>query len=133
MLFRSEEYRAIGINRISMGMQSANKKVLNVLDRTHNPENVELSVNNARKAGFDNVSLDLIYGTPGETLEEWESTVDQALSYEVDHLSAYALIVEDGTKLSAKIKRGELNRPDDDLMAQMYLAVDSKATSKNLN
>ena len=128
-----EEYRAIGINRISMGMQSANKKVLKILDRTHNPENVEQSVINARKAGFENVSLDLIYGTPGETLAEWEATVDQALSYGIDHLSAYALIVEDGTKLSAKIKRGEIARPDDDLMAQMYLAVDSKATSKNLN
>ena len=128
-----EEYRAIGINRISMGMQSANTNVLKVLDRTHNPENVSKSVDNARKAGFDNVSLDLIYGTPGETLEEWESTVKSALSYGVDHLSAYALIVEDGTKLSAKIKRGEIERTDDDLMAQMYLAVGTKATSKNLN
>ena len=128
-----EEYRAIGINRISIGMQSANQKVLKILDRTHNPENVELSVSNARKAGFDNVSLDLIYGTPGETLAEWEATVDQALSYGIDHLSSYALIVEDGTKLAAKIKRGEIERPDDDLMAQMYLAVDTKATSKNLN
>jgi oxygen-independent coproporphyrinogen-3 oxidase len=127
-----EEYRAIGINRISMGMQSANSNVLKVLDRTHNPENVAKSVENARKAGFDNVSLDLIYGTPGETLEQWENTVKTALSYGVDHLSAYALIVEDGTKLSAKIKRGEINRPDDDLMAQMYLTVDQLANGAGL-
>ena len=114
-----EEYLAVGINRISMGMQSANSNVLKVLDRTHNPENVAKSVENARLAGFENVSLDLIYGTPGETLDQWEQTVSTALSYGVDHLSAYALIIEDGTKLSAKIKRGEVNRPDDDLMAQM--------------
>ena len=127
-----EEYRSIGINRISMGMQSANSSVLKVLDRTHNPENVSKSVENARKAGFENISLDLIYGTPGETLEQWESTVKTALSYGVDHLSAYALIVEDGTKLSAKIKRGEIKRPDDDLMAQMYLRVDELANAAGL-
>ena len=126
------EYRAIGINRISMGMQSANSNVLKVLDRTHNPENVAKSVENARAAGFENVSLDLIYGTPGETLEQWESTVKTALSYGVDHLSAYALIVEDGTKLSAKIKRGEIAKPDDDLMAQMYLKVDELANNAGL-
>ena len=128
-----EEYRAIGINRISMGMQSANTNVLKVLDRTHNPENVQRSVEQARLAGFDNVSLDLIYGTPGETLNEWEQTVKTALSYGVDHLSAYALIVEDGTKLAAKIKRGEISKPDDDLMAQMYLVVDELASKEGLN
>ena len=126
------EFIAVGFNRISFGMQSAKSEVLKVLDRTHNPENVSKSVDNARKAGFDNVSLDLIYGTPGETLEEWESTVKSALSYGVDHLSAYALIVEDGTKLSAKIKRGEIARTDDDLMAQMYLAVDALADKAGL-
>ena len=127
-----EEYRAIGINRISMGMQSANTNVLEILDRTHNPENVSKAVDNARAAGFDNLSLDLIYGTPGETLEQWESTVNTALSYGIDHLSAYALIVEDGTKLAAKIKRGEINRPDDDLMASMYLKVDELANAAGL-
>ena len=128
-----EEYREIGINRISMGMQSANAGVLKVLDRTHNPENVEKSIENARKAGFENLSLDLIYGTPGETLAQWEDTVKSALSYGIDHLSAYALIVEDGTKLSAKIKRGEIERPDDDLMASMYLKVDELASAAGLN
>lgn len=128
-----EEYRAIGINRISMGMQSANSSVLKVLDRTHNPENVSKSVANARKAGFDNVSLDLIYGTPGETIKQWEDTVETALSYGIEHLSAYALIIEDGTKLSAKIKRGEIASPDDDLMAQMYLKVDELASAAGLH
>lgn len=128
-----EQYRSIGINRISIGMQSANNSVLKVLDRTHNPENVAKSVEYARKAGFDNVSLDLIYGTPGETLEQWEASVKTALSYSVDHLSAYALIVEDGTKLATKIKRGEINKPDDDLMAQMYLSIDDLASKAGLN
>lgn len=128
-----EEYRAIGVNRISMGMQSANPNVLKVLDRTHNPDNVAKSVVNARKAGFENLSLDLIYGAPGETLEQWRETVSTALSYDVDHLSAYALIVEPGTKLAAQIKRGEIAKPDDDLMASMYLAVDELAASAGLD
>jgi len=127
-----EEYRAIGINRISMGMQSANSSVLKVLDRTHNPENVSKSVENARKAGFENVSLDLIYGTPGETLEQWEDSVKTALSYGIDHISAYALIVENGTKLAAQIKRGELTMPNDDLMADMYLLVDQMCSAAGL-
>ena len=128
-----ENYRASGINRISMGMQSANQQVLKVLDRTHNPENVAKSVELARKAGFDNVSLDLIYGTPGESLDDWESTVRTAISYGIDHLSAYALIVENGTKLAAQIKRGEIARPDDDLMAAMYLRVDELASAAGLH
>lgn len=127
-----EGYREIGINRISMGMQSANRNVLRTLDRTHNPENVARSIANARSAGFENISLDLIYGTPGETLEEWEESVRTAISYGIDHLSAYALIIEDGTKLSAKIKRGEINKPDDDLMAAMYLKVDEIAEGAGL-
>jgi oxygen-independent coproporphyrinogen-3 oxidase len=128
-----EEYRAIGINRLSMGMQSAERSVLKVLDRTHDPENVQLSIENARRAGFDNLSLDLIYGTPGETLPQWEATVNSALSFGIDHLSAYALIVEDGTKLAAKIKRGEIAKPNDDLMAEMYLLVDQLANKAGLN
>lgn len=127
-----KDYREIGINRISMGMQSANTQVLKVLDRTHNPENVAKSVESARKAGFENISLDLIYGTPGETLEQWQATVDTALAYGIDHLSAYALIVEPGTKLAAQIKRGEISKPDDDLMASMYLAVDDAANNAGL-
>jgi oxygen-independent coproporphyrinogen-3 oxidase len=115
-----------------MGMQSTTPSVLKVLDRTHNPENVKKSVEFARSAGFENVSLDLIYGTPGETLHEWQASVESALSYGIDHLSAYALIVEDGTKLAAKIKRGEIAKPNDDLMAEMYLLVDELASNAGL-
>jgi len=118
------ELRAAGFNRISFGMQSAVPHVLQVLDRTHNPENISRVVEAARGAGFESISLDLIYGTPGETLEDFRISVESALSLGVDHLSAYALIVETGTKLAAQIKRGDLSMPNDDLMADMYLLVD---------
>ena len=125
-------YREIGINRLSIGMQSADPNVLKVLDRTHNPDNVEKVITKARDAGFENISVDLIYGVPGETLEQWESTVKIALGYGLNHLSAYSLIVEPNTKLANQISRGEISKPDDDLAAEMYLAVDELATSKNL-
>jgi len=118
------ELRAAGFNRISFGMQSAVPHVLKVLDRTHNPENIAKVVEAARAAGFESISLDLIYGTPGESLDDFRTSVETALSLDIDHLSAYALIVETGTKLAAQIKRGELSMPNDDLMADMYLLVD---------
>ena len=117
-------YLEVGFNRISFGMQSAKPHVLATLDRTHNPENVKRAVDMARAAGFKSVSVDLIYGTPGESLVDWRETVENALALDIDHISAYALIVETGTKLAAQIKRGELTMPDDDLMADMYLLVD---------
>ena len=118
------QLRAVGFNRISFGMQSAVQHVLKALDRTHNPENIAKVVEAARGAGFESISLDLIYGTPGESLEDFRTSVTSALELGVDHLSAYALIVEAGTKLAAQIKRGEFTMPDDDLMADMYLLVD---------
>ena len=122
-----------GFNRISFGMQSAVPHVLQVLDRTHNPDNVARAVVGARRAGFESVSVDLIYGTPGETLEDWHTSASAAIGLGVDHLSAYALIVESGTKLAAKIARGELSMPNDDLMADMYLLVDSLAESSGMS
>lgn len=118
------ELRSAGFNRISFGMQSAVPHVLKVLDRTHNPQNISKVVEAARRAGFNSISLDLIYGTPGETLEDFRTSVTSALDLGVDHISAYALIVETGTKLAAQIKRGELAMPNDDVMADMYLLVD---------
>lgn len=126
-------FREAGFNRISFGMQSAQPHVLKVLDRTHNPENISRVVGEARAAGFESISLDLIYGTPGESLADWESSVTSALGLCVDHLSAYALIVESGTKLATQIKRGELAMPDDDLMADMYLLVDRLCESAGLS
>jgi putative oxygen-independent coproporphyrinogen III oxidase len=118
------ELRSVGFNRISFGMQSAVPHVLKVLDRTHNPDNISKVVEAARGAGFESISLDLIYGTPGESIEDFRTSVMSALELGVEHLSAYALIVESGTKLAAQIKRGDLTMPNDDLMADMYLLVD---------
>lgn len=103
-----------GVTRLSIGMQSAAAHVLKVLDRTHDPANVRTAVEAARSAGLD-VSVDLIYGTPGETLADWEESLDEAISLASDHISAYALIIEDGTKLARQIRRGEVPAPDDDL------------------
>jgi oxygen-independent coproporphyrinogen-3 oxidase len=118
------ELRAAGITRISLGMQSAVPHVLAVLDRTHRPGRPEQCVAWARAAGFEHVSLDLIYGTPGETPAGWERSVRAALAAGPDHISAYALIVEDGTRLAARIRRGELPPPDDDELADRYLAAE---------
>jgi oxygen-independent coproporphyrinogen-3 oxidase len=126
------EYLQVGFNRISFGMQSAKPHVLAALDRTHNPANVEKAITMARAAGFESISVDLIYGTPGESLQDWQDTVEAALSLDIDHISAYALIVETGTKLAAQIKRGDLTMPNDDLMADMYLLVDQMCEAKGL-
>ncbi|WP_022880960.1 radical SAM family heme chaperone HemW [Gryllotalpicola ginsengisoli] len=112
-----------GFTRVSFGMQSAVPHVLRTLERTHDPERVPLVVEWARQAGLD-VSLDLIYGTPGESLADWRRSLEAALACEPDHLSAYALIVEEGTKLARQIRRGEVAEPDDDLEADMYELAD---------
>ncbi|QAY74144.1 coproporphyrinogen III oxidase [Agromyces protaetiae] len=112
-----------GFTRVSIGMQSAVPHVLAALDRTHDPDRVPLVVEWARRAGLE-VSLDLIYGTPGESLGDWRRSVDAVVAANPDHVSAYALIVEDGTKLARQIRRGELATPDDDLEADMYELAD---------
>ena len=112
-----------GFTRVSFGMQSAVPHVLAALDRTHDPERIPLVVAWARDAGLD-VSLDLIYGTPGESLDDWRRSVEAVVAERPDHVSAYALIVEQGTKLARQIRRGELAEPDDDLEADMYELVD---------
>ena len=114
-----------GFTRVSFGMQSAVPHVLATLERTHDPSRIPLVVEWAREAGLQ-VSLDLIYGTPGESLADWGESLDQALAQKPDHLSAYALIVEDGTKLAAQIRRGEVAEPDDDLEADMYELADRR-------
>jgi len=118
--------RTAGINRISFGMQSATPHVLDTLDRTHNPENVLKATQWAREAGFDEISVDLIYGTPGESISDWQRSIDTALSLPITHISAYALIVESGTKLGAQVKRGDIVMPDDDETADKYLLADEK-------
>lgn len=117
------ELRAGGFTRVSFGMQSVIPSVLEVLDRTHTPANVPKVVQWAKEAGLQ-VSVDLIYGTPGETLEQWRESAQAAVSYQPDHISAYSLIIEEGTKLAAQIRRGDYQMPDNDLMADMYLAAE---------
>lgn len=117
--------RAAGFTRVSFGMQSAIPHVLATLERTHDPQRIPLVVAWAREAGLQ-VSLDLIYGTPGESLADWEASLDQALAQHPDHISAYALIIEEGTKLAAQIKRGDVTSPDDDLQADMYELADAR-------
>jgi putative oxygen-independent coproporphyrinogen III oxidase len=125
--------RAIGITRLSVGMQSAVPQVLAVLDRVHEPGRPERCVRWAREAGFGQVSLDLIYGTPGETDADWLASLDAALAAGPDHLSAYSLIVEEGTRLAARIRRGELPPPDDDVLADRYLMADERLSAGGLN
>ena len=105
-------------------MQSAVPHVLATLDRTHDPEGVPKAVAMAREAGFDQVSLDLIHGTPGESPADWRTSVEAALAMQPDHVSAYALIVEEGTALARRVARGELPAPDDDDVADKYLLAD---------
>ncbi len=119
-----EALKTAGFTRVSFGMQSAVAHVLATLERTHDPERIPLVVAWAREVGLD-VSLDLIYGTPGESLDDWRTSLDQAIACSPDHISAYALIIEDGTKLAAQIKRGDVAKPDDDTQADMYELADS--------
>jgi len=105
-------------------MQSSAPHVLRVLDRQHQPGRPEKCVQWAREAGFDHVSLDLIYGTPGESDDDWRRSITDALGAGPDHISGYALIVEEGTRLAARVRRGEITPPDDDAMADRYLIAD---------
>ena len=122
-------FRAVGVNRVSFGMQSAVKHVLATLDRTHNPENLLQATTWAKEVGFSEISVDLIYGTPGESLSDWQTSIDAALTLPITHISAYALIIEEGTKLAAQIKRGEVAQVDDDLAAEKYLVADKAFTA----
>ncbi len=117
------ELAAAGVTRLSIGMQSAVPHVLASLDRTHEPANVGAAVAAARRAGLA-VSLDLIYGAPGESLADWRESLESVAALEPDHVSAYALIIEEGTKLARQIRRGEVPAPDDDRQADMYELAD---------
>jgi len=112
--------RRAGFNRISLGVQAANDQLLKKIGRIHTWAQVESAVAAARKAGFDNLSLDLIYGLPGQSLDHWRATLEKALTLEVEHISCYGLKVEEGTPLYARA--AEMDLPDDDAQADMYLA-----------
>jgi len=118
--------REAGYTRVSLGMQSAAPHVLAVLDRTHTPGRPVAAAEEARAAGFEHVNLDLIYGTPGERDADLDASLDAVLAAGVDHVSAYALIVEDGTALARRVRRGELPAPDDDVLAARYERIDAR-------
>jgi oxygen-independent coproporphyrinogen-3 oxidase len=122
-----------GFNRISFGMQSAVPHVLAVLDRQHTPGRAVDAVAEARAAGFDRISLDLIYGTPGESDEDWRASLDAVTATGVEHVSAYSLIVEPGTRLASRVARGELPMPDDDVLADRYAFADEKLAAAGLH
>jgi len=112
--------RELGVNRLSLGVQSVHEDELRLLGRIHSWEDAVGAVEAARAAGLENVNLDLIYGLPGQTLARWQETLEAALSLEPDHLSLYALTLEEGTPLQERVARGELPPPDDDAAAEMY-------------
>lgn len=118
-----QQLASAGFTRVSLGMQSAVPHVLATLDRTHEPERLPDVVRWARAAGLD-VSLDLIYGTPGESLDDWRASLEAVLALQPDHVSAYALVVEPGTRMAAQVRRGELPLPDDDDLADKYELAD---------
>ena len=127
------ELRAEGVTRVSFGMQSDVPHVLAALDRQHRPGRPQQCARWAREAGFEHVSLDLIYGTPGESDDDWRRSLDAALAAEPDHISAYALIVEEGTRLAARVRRGEIAPPDDDVLADRYLIADDMLSAAGLH
>ncbi|MDT5350529.1 MAG: hypothetical protein QOH91_3816 [Mycobacterium sp.] len=124
-----EAIRATGYTRVSLGMQSVAPHVLGVLDRIHTPNRSAAAAREALEAGFEHVSLDLIYGTPGESDDDLLRSVDTAIETGVDHVSAYALVVEEGTALARRVRSGELAAPDDDVLAHRYELVDERLSA----
>lgn len=128
-----EAIRSAGYTRVSLGMQSVVPHVLGVLDRVHTPNRSAGAAREALELGFEHVSLDLIYGTPGETDDDLLRSVDTAIETGVDHVSAYALVVEEGTALARRVRRGELSAPDNDVLARRYELVDERLHAAGLS
>lgn len=128
-----EQIRAAGYTRVSLGMQSVAPRVLALLDRTHSPGRALQAAAEATAAGFEHLNLDLIYGTPGESDDDLLRSVDAALTAGVDHVSAYALVVEDGTALARRVRRGEIDAPDDDVLAHRYELLDQRLSVAGLS
>jgi putative oxygen-independent coproporphyrinogen III oxidase len=124
-----QRLRDDGFTRMSFGMQSTAQHVLTVLERTHTPGRAVASVADARAVGFEHVNVDLIYATPGETEADFGGSLDDAIASGADHVSAYSLIVEEGTRLAARVRRGELPDVDDDVAADRYVQADEALTA----
>lgn len=125
-----DELLSGGFNRVSLGMQSASSAVLRILERAHTPGRAFDAAREAKASGFDHVNLDMIYGTPTETDADVLLTLDSVLETGVDHVSAYSLIVEDGTRMARKVRKGELPEPEEDVYADRYWMID-KALREN--
>mgnify|MGYP001942111227 FL=1 len=128
-----EGLKQAGFNRVSLGMQSASIPVLKVLDRQHTPGRAVEAAKEAKRAGFEHVNLDLIYGTPTETDDDVKKSLDAVLSAEVDHVSAYSLIVEDGTAMARKIRKGQLPAPEEDVYADRYEIIAERLESSGFD
>lgn len=126
-----EALAAAGFTRVSLGMQSAVPHVLATLDRTHDPKRIPQVVQWVKDSGMQ-VSVDLIYGTPGESIADWQASLDAAVAVEPDHISAYSLIVEPGTKMGAQVRRGQLPMPDEDDLADKYELADAAFAAAGL-
>jgi oxygen-independent coproporphyrinogen-3 oxidase len=128
----AQTLREVGFNRVSLGMQTAHASELALFRRRHDNDAVALAVRAFRRAGFESLNLDLMYGFPHQTLEGWQSTLEQALALQPDHLSLYALSLEPGTPLAAWVQNGRLPAPDDDLAADMYELADGTLAAAGL-
>ena len=128
-----QELHEGGFNRISFGMQSAVPHVLSVLDRTHTPGKAAEVVQQAAEVGFAHINLDIIYGSPGESLADLETSLNAVIGTSVDHISAYALTLEAGTKMAAQVKRGEVTMPDDEVLADMYALLDDSLAAQGFD
>ncbi len=129
---RLDGYRAAGVTRLSLGVQSTRPSVLAALGRTHRPEHVGDAVAAARAAGFEEISVDIIYGADGETPHDWRSTLDEVIGMGVDHVSAYALTVEKGTPLARRVEAGEVAPPEEDLQADAYAVADGALSAAGM-
>ena len=125
--------RQIGYNRISIGVQSFDKAELKLLDRAHGPEEIHSTVDRARKAGFDNLSLDLMFAVPNQSLSSWESNLNKALEKNPEHLSTYNLTIEQGTAFSKLQSNGKLTMPDDDHQLELYKRTIERLTKKGFH
>jgi len=118
---KAESFFEAGINRISIGIQSFDDSTLSFLGRRHSSTGAISAIDNVRKAGFDNIGLDLIYGVPGQNLESWLKTLHTALSFDPEHLSCYQLTIEPSTPLGAKYRAGEVESPDEDILCEFFM------------
>jgi oxygen-independent coproporphyrinogen-3 oxidase len=125
--------RRAGFTRISLGMQSVAPHVLALLERRHTPGRAAAAAVEARAAGFEHINLDLIYGTPGERPDDFAASLDAAIAAGVDHVSAYSLIVEEGTRFAARVRRGEIPDTDDDVAADRYVAAEERLSAAGLS